>query len=107
VVGMSLKRDGSMVAFLWERGRMRGLRPLGDNNMATSINDAGVVVGVWTDDLGDRHSFIWRRGRTVNLQGLLAPDSGWNFLGAQDIDEQGRIVGDGTINNGFRAFLIE
>jgi probable HAF family extracellular repeat protein len=106
VVGLYVAADGYTRAFSWSKGRMTDIWKLGIASSATSVNDAGDIVGTWYDAEGRRHSFLRRGDRMLNLEDLLPPDSGWSQLGAQSIGNDGRIVGDGTIDEGFRAFLI-
>ena len=72
VVGRStLAGDGGYRAFLWQRGAMRNLGPLGDNaySYAADINDRGQVVGVSSRhaDSGDERAFLWQRGTMIDL----------------------------------------
>jgi len=65
------------------------------SGFATGINSAGDAVGLsspgatlWTEDLNV----------TVDLNTVIAPDSGWNLLFATDISDTGFIIGQGTFD---------
>lgn len=79
---------------------------LGVEGLAADINDRGQVVGsLFTGD-GERHPFLWQRGRVTDLGGL-APgpvQSG----GAIEINNRGQVVGHSSVNPGMpmlHAFL--
>lgn len=81
-------------------------RQLGDTDdsggEAIAINDAGLVVG--SADFG---AFLYEDGTMLDLNGLIAADSGWMLEVATDINERGWIVGVGSNDEGFsRGFLL-
>ncbi|HZR29530.1 MAG TPA: hypothetical protein VFA71_12200 [Terriglobales bacterium] len=80
-------------AVLWHNGVKTNLGP----GAAFNINNQGVVVG---------DSFIWHNGAHTPLAALLPPGSGWTNLTGADINDQGRIVGSGTIGGQTHAFLM-
>lgn len=64
-------------SYLWQRGTHR---QLGDfrlgSTSASSINDRGQVIGSSEDaDTGQRYSFLFGRGRMVDLTRLVPPDA--------------------------------
>ncbi len=101
-------------AFLWlpepALGMPSGLNDLGtlggDRSLAYGINDAGYVVGEAERDDGENHAFLWVSGDMLDLNDLIPPNSGWLLLRANDINNQGQIVGRGMIDGQFRAFLL-
>jgi hypothetical protein len=86
----------------------------GHNGGATAINDAGVIVGyseprnwnppsttpgwpLWT--LG--HAFIYRNSTMIDLNSQISSPKGeWELLWANDINEEGEIVGYGLFTQG-------
>jgi probable HAF family extracellular repeat protein/parallel beta-helix repeat protein len=93
-------------AFIWDRvNGMSGLSHLsGDTySLARSINDSGQVVGE-----SGTEAFIWTAtDGMLNLNDLLdASGNGWHLGVAWDINSQGQIVGDGTHNGNYEAFLL-
>jgi probable HAF family extracellular repeat protein len=78
---------------------------------AESINSAAQVVGYLTGRPGRtpaQYAFLYAAstGKTINLNTLIPPNSGWNLLGAFAIDDptsslpSGSIVGWGTYTDG-------
>lgn len=75
------------------------------NSQANAINSHGQVVG--TVEIGGTNvPFIWELGELNLLPNLLPPDSGWELLNVQDINDMGQIVGMGMHNGQPRAFLL-
>jgi probable HAF family extracellular repeat protein len=73
------------------------------------IDNAGHVVGTSNlpNDQG-RHAFIYISGiGMIDLNDLIARDSGWELQVARAINDRGEIVGFGLINGKSRAFLLE
>jgi probable HAF family extracellular repeat protein len=94
-------------AFLWENGTRRDLGTLGGPfSEANAINEAGDIVG---ESHEPQHSLsspvLWHDGRIQNLGSLGAKDA---FGSAQDINEQGQVVGwSQTIAHERHAFVWE
>lgn len=113
VVGAYVKPD-SIHAFLYSNGVMIDLGSLSDIYIlshAYGINDSGQVVGSSyvgsssTSD-GGLHAFLYSDGSMLDLNSLLPPNSGWVLINAQAINNLGQIVGTGTINGEYHAFLL-
>ena len=92
-------------AFLWTQAS--GMQDLGalagdDESSAAAINILAQVVGT----SGSR-AFLWsaRKGMQ-DLNTLIPPDSGWTLSSATGINVFGQIVGDGTVNGQYHAFLL-
>lgn len=107
VVGESWTTDHPIHAFLWQHGHMRDLGALGgEYSCALGINELGQVVGRSRIGAGYLyHAFLWN-GRMVDLNTLVAPDSGWVLTSAQDINELGQIVGVGELQGEQHVFLL-
>jgi len=73
-----------------------------------SINDQGDVVGYLLDSSGS-HSFIWAKSRgAVNLATFLPKKSGWTNLAAVSINDNGQVVGNGSLNGvPLQSFLLQ
>ncbi len=75
---------------------------------AWDMNDAGQVVGNSSSDIGrPTHAFVFTGGKVRDLNDLLAPGHGWEYLAAAfAINNNGQIAGYGKIDGQFRAFLL-
>jgi probable HAF family extracellular repeat protein len=103
-------------AFLWTEGA--GMIDLGDLSgrptiyggsfsIANAINNSGVVVGYSTLRDGVNHAFRWTRdGGMIDLNTLLPGGSGWVLHEANDINDNGQIVGTGLHDGTERAFRL-
>ncbi len=96
-------------AFIWTGSG--GLRPLaalpGDvTSQATGINEWGQVVGQSCDAAGSCHGVLWQNGVPANLNDLVVAGDVTNVTTANDIDDFGRITGQGVDSTGkLVAFL--
>jgi probable HAF family extracellular repeat protein len=84
----------------------------GPDSNACGINEAGQVVG-YSDITGSSdshsHAFIYSRAKLLDLNNLVAPNSGWILYSATGINDRGQIVGYGSgpiSNNGTHGFLL-
>ena len=60
-----------------------------------------------TDEEISNGAFLWTKMEgVVHLSTLLPPNSGWDDLGAAAVNDRGQIVGEGSHNGLFRAFLL-
>ena len=81
--------------------------------MATALNDRDVSVGSFYDSPSGTYN-AWVCGGLIpgaaeNLNGLIAPESGWQLEFAQDVNNLGQIVGYGLYMGvgSPRAFLLD
>ena len=87
------------------------LKDLGDLgglwSNARAINGIGQVIGGSTTADWNYHQFFWS-GKTgmIDLDAALPAGSGWTLWEVVDIDDSGRIVGNGDLNGESRIFLI-
>ncbi|MDQ4128137.1 MAG: Ig-like domain-containing protein [Actinomycetota bacterium] len=98
--------ESGLDGFLWQNGAMASL---GDIEPA-AINDAGQVVGsACLPDGGEGckdQAVVYQGGQMQRLNNLTDPASGWDLHRATDINEEGQIVGTGTISSEEHAFLL-
>jgi probable HAF family extracellular repeat protein len=76
---------------------------------AEGINASGQVVGfskVAGDPWLPQHAFVYLGGKMYDLNDLIPAGSGWELFSANGINDAGQIVGQGTHNFGYRAFLL-
>lgn len=85
----------SLGSFLIEAGN---LYPIGDFNVS-AINESAQVVG--GKYLYDYDTMILR-----DLNGCLDPDDGWRFDSATDINDDGVIIGRGSLSSDAHALML-
>ncbi len=90
-------------ACLWEKGQVSDLGVLepGEDSIAYSINNEGVVIGMSGDLFkttgapeASGQPFNWSSDIGMqNLNNLIDPSMGWQILDIKDINNQGEVVG--------------
>lgn len=94
-------------AALWEIIALTDLGTLGGvNSRAYAINDFDQIVGESDTAAASKHAFLWQANVMMDLNDLLSANMGWELNEARDIDEDGAIVGSGTVNGQTHAFLL-
>jgi probable HAF family extracellular repeat protein len=80
-----------------------GLAP----NTAMDVNDAGDIVGrLYIDRQGSR-AYLWRNGKTIDLNTQIPSGNGWDQLyGAVVINSAGTIGGWGRLDGAYLGFLL-
>ena len=76
---------------------------------AFGINNVGQVVGsvVYSALVYHYHAFVWSPSTgMLDLNNLIPANSGWVLEFAYAINDQGQIVGEGTLNGQQEAFLL-
>jgi probable HAF family extracellular repeat protein len=95
VVGTAVTERGDR-AFLWEDGVMieLGDLPMGAvHSYGLDINNAGQVVGGFTDTSGVGHLFLWDATNGMrDLAELIDPLLGWTFSGGAVINDAAQIA---------------
>jgi probable HAF family extracellular repeat protein len=112
IVGFaSIGPGGPNHAFLKDvEGPLQDLGTLGgDNSRAFAVSGIGQVVGESEIVSGsaETHAFLYEDGKILDLNDLIPMDTGWELLGASDINKLGQIVGWGLVNGAMHAFLLE
>lgn len=107
-------------AFRWQNGTMTELPPFnlyvspGNTGPTTNyhseakdVNDAGLIVGN-SQRIASSPAVAtaWINGFPVDLNTVIPAGSGWTLLSAEGINDQGDIVGFGTLNGASRAFML-
>ena len=97
-------------AFLTTDGVMHDLGTLPglDDSVAYDVDGAGEAVGAAAPapDAPGARALLWRGGRTVDLNRVLPPNSGWTLEEARAINSRGQIAGMGRFHGAPRAFLL-
>lgn len=110
---------GASHAFRWQNGVMTDLGVLPEaghpgpfgpelvNTAATSINDAGQIVGNSYPGTVRPGPFLWQDGVMRNLNDLIESGSEWTLTEANDINDHGQIVGTALSTAGdIRAVVL-
>lgn len=99
---------GAAHAVIWRNGTMTdlGTLPGGLYSHAIGIDNAGDVVGDSTVATNDRaYAVLFTGGTIINLNDYVDPTHWW--LGqATDVCDDGRIVGNGTLDGDSRGFIL-
>ncbi len=108
IVGTSSDPNGVVRSFLYANGTMTdlGTLPGGTSAIVGDINNRGLIVGTASDPNGQNRAVLWKNGTIYDLNSLINPASGWVLQSAQSINENGQIVGTGTLNGLPRGFLV-
>ncbi|MBI5384695.1 MAG: hypothetical protein HZA90_08385 [Verrucomicrobia bacterium] len=95
-------------AVVWANGQARLLGTFGgDISSASAINNRNQVVGLSQRSDGSQVGFIWTEEEgMLDLNSLVDTNSGWQWIGANDINENGWIAGDGWYQNKRQACLL-
>jgi probable HAF family extracellular repeat protein len=82
----------------------------GCNSQADAINQEGEIVGYSevapAINMKVQNAVIWRNGRIQNLNSLIPAATGWQLNEAKSINNRGQIVGTGSHNGQYAAFLL-
>jgi probable HAF family extracellular repeat protein len=78
----------------------------GTFSAAFGINDSGDIVGTSLTANDGYHAFIDNGSTMVDLNSLLPPNSGWTLIAANDINNNGEIVGFGQNQGNFEGFIL-
>jgi probable HAF family extracellular repeat protein len=95
-------------AVLFDHGIVTDLgASVAQETVAAGMNAFGEVVGWRVDPVAGDKAVLFQGGAVVDLDTFVDPALGWTLTRAQDVDDEGRIVGTG-LHNGLReAFIIE
>ena len=96
---------------VWDHGEIVNLGSLAPGEFwaqafAFGINDLNQVVGATNLPSGEPRAFFWQDGVMSDLNAFLPPGSGWILTSAEDITNDGRIVGQGLFNGSLLPFLL-
>lgn len=95
-------------AFLYSKGIMKdlGVLPGGRSSEATSINNLGQVVGSSDGSSIGSSGVLFSNGELKNLNSLINPNSGWNIILADKINNRGQILAIGDSSKGSDFLLL-
>ncbi|MCO6436250.1 MAG: hypothetical protein J5J06_04090 [Phycisphaerae bacterium] len=114
VAGWGYINETQVHAFLWEQGRIKDLGSLGGSDArASDVNIHGHVVGdsaiAELDESAESiedHGFLWRDELLMDLNYLIAPNTGWLITAANSINDAGWIAGTGIRGGVAHAVLM-
>ena len=109
ITGSISSAGGISHAMLYSGGVMSdlGVVPGYDQSFGLSINDSGQITGqLISSGSNPQHAFLYSGGVMTDLNALISPSSGWVLQSAQGINDFGQIVGSGTFNGQYDAFLL-
>lgn len=109
IIGTSSTTDDAQVnGFIFTGSTMTDLGTLGGNfSTPHALNDLGQVVGETETSEFVPRAFLWQGGSMIDLNTLLPANSGWQLNSAQFINNAGRIVGRGTLNDVAQWFILD
>ena len=85
------------IGFLWKRGQgIQSIPPIGNdtNSWAWGVNVHGQVVGQsFNQNTGAARAFLYEKGQLTDLNTLVQANSSLELLLANDINDEGEIVG--------------
>ena len=111
IVGFSQQPDTAYFenrAFIYSNGLVNHLGANGRfASKAASINDNGTVIGN-TSSGSDRFAFIYTQATgMMDLIDLAVNGENWSLLDAHNINNAGKIVGNGKFGNEFCGYLFD
>lgn len=110
IVGMSMVSllDNDIEhPFVYSGGVMTDIGTFGGiRGIAYAINSVGDVVGRATTAAEETRAFLYSGGILFDLNDLLPPGSGWVLTEANDINDEGEVVGIGRINGEDHAYVM-
>jgi len=107
-IGFASLPSGYEHAFVSTGSGLTDLGSLGGSSYAYGINDRGAVVGYGWLATGDNpHAFLYDAGFMLDLNSLIAADSGWELLEAYGINNHGQIAGEGIYHGQRSAFRLD
>lgn len=80
----------------------------GEDSAALGINNLNQVVGSsFLEDDSTQHAFLWEEGELIDLNSLIAHETGWELTSAFEINNNGDIIGVGNFNGEQRGFVAK
>jgi probable HAF family extracellular repeat protein len=108
VVGGMDNTNDERQAFYWDSSS--GFKNLGNFGgawaTAYAINASGLIVGEADDGVGRTRAFLYQDNTLLDLNTLIDPSSGWSLEYAEDINNEGQIIGMGTFDGVSHAVLL-
>jgi probable HAF family extracellular repeat protein len=109
IIGSCDLANGTAHGVIWRNGSIEDLGTFGGEDSPSTpldINTQGQVVGTSNDD-DKLRAFLWEKGKMINLNKLIPPNSGWRLLVAWRINDKGEIIGRGYFHRSIHAFMLQ
>jgi hypothetical protein len=112
--GAPFDRSLPSYPFIWKNGRNTDLETDGMTISASRMNNLGQVIGYRhapydsenpSADLRTRAT-LWVNSKAYDLNTLIPKNSGWDLTYPTAINDQGQIIGQGSLNGSPRMFLM-
>jgi RHS repeat-associated protein len=102
--------DGTDLAYRLNKvtGEVTPIGPLGGTMLVNRANHFGDVVGTGWKQAGfvDQTAWAYIHDQFIDLNDVIDPMSGWHLIAANDINDNGDVVGRGTFNGVQKAFRL-
>jgi RHS repeat-associated protein len=102
--------DGTDLAYRLNKvtGEVVPIGPLGGTMLVNRANHFGDVVGTGWKQAGfvDQTAWAYIHDQFIDLNDVIDPMSGWHLIAANDINDNGDVVGRGTLNGVQKAFRL-
>ncbi|MFM9871914.1 MAG: PEP-CTERM sorting domain-containing protein [Fimbriimonadaceae bacterium] len=108
VVGEARKQNGFTDAFVFNLELGMQIIPGADPSQSAqfnAINDNGMAVGAMNQNTASLASIWTSQYGLADLNTLIDPNSGWTLTSAEDVNNSGWIVGQGTFNGVLSTYL--
>ena len=110
IVGNSLTDSGHYHAFLYEDGGIQDLGSIEGDSFAYDVNNKGQIVGGYRSHLleGSGNAYLYSDGEMLDLTSLLnaSEQDKWSLTAAYGINDNGQVVGWGTLAGETHAYLL-
>lgn len=102
--------DGTDLAYRLNKvtGEVDPIGPLGGTMLVDGANHFGDVVGTGWKQAGfvDQTAWAYIHDQFIDLNDVIDPMSGWHLISATDINDNGDVVGRGTLNGVQKAYRL-
>ena len=107
-IGYTVPCCEQSLAFIYARGKFKLIDPLpGDSSTQLgALNSSDEAVGSSQEPDVRSRAILVRNGRTIDLNTLIAPNSGWQLVQAGGINDQGQIAASGFFGSEYHACLL-
>ena len=107
VIGSTMPNSTDTHASFWRNGLVTDIGTLGGTvGRSRATNGLGWIVGDSNTASGGGHGFLWRNGTMLDINSLIDPASGWVVKSAIGVNDNGWIVGQGSLSGSNHAIVL-